>query len=53
MDAGLLPTLWLLVSNDPSDSGKAHSSVRQRWQAGDPGLRSDMAAVAGLAQRGR
>ena len=53
LDPSLLPPLWLMVSDDPSDSGAMHSTVRQRWRAGDAGLRRDMAAVAELAELGR
>ena len=53
MDEKLLPPLWLVYSNSPSDSGSVHSPVKQRWLAGDPDIRRDMAAVAQIAQEGR
>ena len=53
LDPGLLPELWLMIADDPSDSGSVHSTVRQRWQAGDQELRRNMAAVAELAEQGR
>lgn len=30
-----LPSFWLAYLADPSDSGKIHSNVRQRYDAGD------------------
>lgn len=30
-----LPPLWLAYLSDPSDSGKIHSTVKQRWVQGD------------------
>ncbi|CAB4000848.1 glucuronokinase 1-like [Paramuricea clavata] len=30
-----MPKLWLAYVTDPSDSGKIHSNVRQRWNQGD------------------
>ncbi|KAL5499940.1 hypothetical protein EMCRGX_G011415 [Ephydatia muelleri] len=32
---GNLPPLWLAYLADPSDSGKIHSNVKQRWLQGD------------------
>lgn len=29
-----LPTFWLAYLGDPSDSGKIHSDVNQRWKSG-------------------
>ena len=53
MAAGLLPPLLVVVGNSPSDSGKVHSDVRQRWQQGDRAVHEGMAAIADLAERGR
>jgi glucuronokinase len=35
MDYSSLPQLWLAYLSDPSDSGKIHSNVKQRWLQGD------------------
>lgn len=53
LDPALLPPLWLVHATDPSDSGRMHSDVRRRWDAGDPELIAAMAEVAGLAEQGR
>lgn len=34
MDMSVLPSFWLAYLNDPSDSGRIHSNVRQRWLNG-------------------
>lgn len=36
LDASLLPKLWLAYIADPEDSGKVHSTVKQRFLKGDP-----------------
>jgi glucuronokinase len=53
MDTGLLPQMHLIYAENPSDSGKIHSAVRQRWLDGDELIRSSMEEVAGLAIAGR
>lgn len=53
LDPSLLPPLYLMYSNDPSDSGKVHSTVKQRWLQGDPQIRRGMEEVASLAEEGR
>ncbi|KAL5204114.1 hypothetical protein ABZP36_008985 [Zizania latifolia] len=53
MDANLLPPLYLIYADNPSDSGKVHSTVRQRWLAGEESLVSSMEEVAQLALDGR
>ena len=53
LDAGLLPPLWLVHASDASDSGRMHSDVRRRWDAGDPAVVCAMAEVASLAEQGR
>mmetsp|Transcript_38092 Transcript_38092/g.84864 ORF Transcript_38092/g.84864 Transcript_38092/m.84864 type:complete len:351 (+) Transcript_38092:88-1140(+) len=45
--------LHLIYCNNPSESGKVHANVRQRWQAGDPEVRAAMAEVAECARQGR
>lgn len=34
MDMCELPPFWLAYLNDPSDSGRIHSNIRQRWLSG-------------------
>lgn len=34
MDMGALPPFWLAYLSDPSDSGRIHSNVRERWLSG-------------------
>lgn len=34
MDMGALPPFWLAYLSDPSDSGRIHSNIRQRWLSG-------------------
>lgn len=35
LDVSLLPKLWLAYVADPEDSGKVHSTVKQRFLNGD------------------
>jgi hypothetical protein len=35
LDVSLLPKLWLAYVADPEDSGKVHSTVKQRFKNGD------------------
>lgn len=53
MDIGLLPPLHLIYAENPSDSGKVHSTVRQRWLDGDKFIKSTMEQVANIALEGR
>ncbi|KAL3829552.1 hypothetical protein ACJIZ3_018354 [Penstemon smallii] len=53
MDIDLLPPLYLIYAENPSDSGKVHSSVRQRWLNGDKFIISSMEEVANIALEGR
>ncbi|KAK6928408.1 GHMP kinase N-terminal domain [Dillenia turbinata] len=53
MDANLLPPLHLIYAENPSDSGKVHSTVRQRWLNGDKFIISSMSEVANLAFEGQ
>ncbi|WCJ21178.1 glucuronokinase G [Euphorbia peplus] len=53
MDITLLPPLHLIYADNPSDSGKVHSTVRQRWLDGDNFIISSMTQVADLALQGR
>nr|KYP44013.1 hypothetical protein KK1_034535 [Cajanus cajan] len=53
MDLSLLPPLYLIYAENPSDSGKVHSKVRQRWLDGDEFIVSSMLEVASIAEEGR
>lgn len=53
LDPGLLPRLWLIYCDNPSDSGRVHSTVKQRWLAGDPAVVEGMQEVAKCAADGR
>ncbi|KAK9675406.1 hypothetical protein RND81_11G005600 [Saponaria officinalis] len=53
MDVSLLPPLYLIYAENPSDSGKVHSTVKQRWINGDELIRSTMNEVANVAVEGR
>lgn len=53
MDVKLLPPLHLIYAENPSDSGKVHSTVRKRWVDGDEFIISSMKEVANLALEGR
>lgn len=53
MDVDLLPPLYLIYAENPSDSGKVHSTVRQRWLEGDEFIRSTIEEVANIAVEGQ
>ncbi|XP_061337394.1 glucuronokinase 1-like [Gastrolobium bilobum] len=53
LDVSLLPPLYLIYAENPSDSGKVHSKVRQRWLDGDEFIVSSMLEVANIAKEGR
>ncbi|KAI3409212.1 uncharacterized protein J3R85_019661, partial [Psidium guajava] len=53
MDISLLPPLHLIYAENPSDSGKVHSTVRQRWLNGDKSIITSMDEVANIALEGR
>ncbi|KAJ6842916.1 glucuronokinase 1-like [Iris pallida] len=53
MDTSLLPSLHLIYAENPSDSGKVHSSVRKRWLDGDEFIISSMEKVAKVALDGQ
>ncbi|KAL0855896.1 hypothetical protein Bca101_061049 [Brassica carinata] len=53
MDISLLPPLHLIYAENPSDSGKVHSRVRQRWLDGDELIIKSMEEVGNLAEEGR
>lgn len=39
LKVALLPKLWLAYIADPEDSGKVHSTVKQRFLNGEPEVR--------------
>nr|CAB3254094.1 transcription factor protein [Phallusia mammillata] len=43
-----LPKFWLAFNSDPSDSGKVHSDVRQRFDAGDKTIADAMKQFSDL-----
>ena len=45
-----LPTFFLAYLTDPSDSGKIHSNVYERWSNGDAEVRSGMKKFAELTE---
>lgn len=49
LPASSLPPLFLAYAADPSDSGRIHAPVKQRWMAGDPEVVSGMQKIAALA----
>ncbi|KAE8706268.1 putative glucuronokinase 2 [Hibiscus syriacus] len=53
MDVTLLPPLHLIYAENPSDSGKVHSTVWQRWHDGDEFIISTMKEVADIAAKGQ
>lgn len=53
MDLSLLPPLYLIYAANPSDSGKVHSKVRQRWLDGDEFIVTSMLEVACIAKEGK
>ena len=51
LDLSLAPPLWLAYLADPSDSGKIHSTVKARYNAGDEEVVSGMREFASLTER--
>ena len=48
-----MPQLHLVYAENPSDSGKVHSTVKARWESGDAFIRGKMEQVAAVAEKGR
>ncbi|XP_012675666.1 glucuronokinase with putative uridyl pyrophosphorylase [Clupea harengus] len=48
-----LPPFWLAYLGDPSDSGRIHSNVRQRWLNGEPEVIEAMKSFAELTDQAR
>ena len=53
LDPAGLPTLYVVYSANPSNSGRVHSDVKKRWLAGDADVRRGMEKIAELARLGR
>lgn len=53
MDMSNLPPFWLAYLSDPSDSGRIHSNVRQRWLGGEPQVVEAMKSFAELTDQAR
>ncbi|KAJ4935957.1 hypothetical protein JOQ06_017482 [Pogonophryne albipinna] len=53
MDMSGLPHFWLAYLSDPSDSGRIHSNIRQRWLSGEPLVVEAMKSFAELTDQAR
>ncbi|XP_076024005.1 glucuronokinase with putative uridyl pyrophosphorylase [Genypterus blacodes] len=53
MEMSGLPPFWLAYLSDPSDSGRIHSNVRQRWLSGEPLVVEAMKTFAELTDEAR
>ncbi|KAM9453774.1 glucuronokinase with putative uridyl pyrophosphorylase isoform 1-T1 [Salvelinus alpinus] len=53
MDMSSLPPFWLAYLSDPSDSGRIHSNVRQRWLNGEAEVVEAMNSFAALTDQAR
>eukprot|EP01062_Namystynia_karyoxenos_P054758 TRINITY_DN4527_c0_g1_i1.p1 TRINITY_DN4527_c0_g1~~TRINITY_DN4527_c0_g1_i1.p1 ORF type:complete len:668 (+),score=245.43 TRINITY_DN4527_c0_g1_i1:85-2004(+) len=54
LDIGLAPpNLFLLYMRDPSDSGRIHATVKERWRDGDKEVREGMRRFGHLTDQGR
>lgn len=53
LDPAMLPQMYLIYAENPSDSGKIHSAVRKRWLDGEELVIKSMEEIAGLASQGR
>uniref|UniRef100_A0AAR2LY59 Glucuronokinase with putative uridyl pyrophosphorylase n=2 Tax=Pygocentrus nattereri TaxID=42514 RepID=A0AAR2LY59_PYGNA len=53
LDMSSLPTFWLGYLGDPSDSGRIHSNVRQRWLNGETDVVEAMKRFAELTDEAR
>jgi hypothetical protein len=53
LPAEALPQLWLMHAAMPSESGKVHAPVRERWKAGDNAVVGGMRELAALATTAR
>ncbi|XP_049322777.1 glucuronokinase with putative uridyl pyrophosphorylase isoform X2 [Astyanax mexicanus] len=53
LDMSSLPAFWLAYLGDPSDSGRIHSNVRQRWLNGESDVVEAMKRFAELTDQAR
>ncbi|KAJ8256424.1 hypothetical protein COCON_G00185760 [Conger conger] len=53
MDMSSVPPLWLAYLGDPSDSGRIHSNIRQRWLNGDSVVVQTMKSFGELTDQAR
>uniref|UniRef100_A0A0E9X0R3 GHMP kinase C-terminal domain-containing protein n=1 Tax=Anguilla anguilla TaxID=7936 RepID=A0A0E9X0R3_ANGAN len=53
MDMSNVPPFWLAYLGDPSDSGRIHSNIRQRWLNGDPVVVQAIKSFAELTDQAR
>ncbi|KAM4566307.1 glucuronokinase with putative uridyl pyrophosphorylase isoform 4-T4 [Odontesthes bonariensis] len=53
MDMTELPQFWLAYLSDPSDSGRIHSNIRQRWLSGETMVIEAMRSFAELTDQAR
>ncbi|KAF4104077.1 glucuronokinase with putative uridyl pyrophosphorylase isoform X1 [Onychostoma macrolepis] len=53
LDMSELPLFWLAYLGDPSDSGRIHSNVRQRWLNGESTVVEAMKSFAELTDQAR
>ncbi|XP_049581746.1 glucuronokinase with putative uridyl pyrophosphorylase isoform X2 [Syngnathus scovelli] len=53
LDMSGLPPFWLAYLSDPSDSGRIHNNVRQRWLSGEPLVVEAMETFAHLTDQAR
>lgn len=53
MDINDLPPLWLAYVSDPSDSGKIHSTVKDRWIRGEEEVIQGMKEFAEITDQAR
>ncbi|XP_071842804.1 uncharacterized protein [Apostichopus japonicus] len=53
LDMDLLPSMWLAYIRNPSDSGKIHNNVSERWRNGDSEVMEAMATFAQLTDQAR
>ena len=53
VDGSKLPGLFLLYSSDPSDSGRIHSNVKERWLQGDDVVMRAMKTFGSFAAEGK
>uniref|UniRef100_UPI0037E87E13 glucuronokinase with putative uridyl pyrophosphorylase isoform X2 n=1 Tax=Semicossyphus pulcher TaxID=241346 RepID=UPI0037E87E13 len=53
MDMSELPPFWLAYLSDPSDSGRIHSNIKQRWLSGEPLVVEAMKTFADLTDQAR